>query len=137
MTISVVSTLVPKGRFYFSDEFGIKACDESLSMEGDWYFCIKAYKRNEQKTFNVVKAAFDYEKFIRLQEVEDQTIGFDYDQEAEDVVHVVFEATMFHPIFGEVVEPIRRSFDDFIIAHPKLIEFAINEKSSLLCYEEY
>ena len=133
--ITYVSPFIEKGRWHKHDAFYLKAAEASEETDDDIvYFVIEG-----EKTHSVTKpadfrfrAAFRTDFFVR--DVYN-ALGIPLLLHPNNTV--LYNTISNHPDWGDVEVPQVSKFSDYIIARPKVIDQVINEKSSLLCYEEY
>ena len=135
MKIIYVSDLIEKGRWRLLHYFYLRAAKLSETKSIDEYFVIHARRveseNGERKTITTIRAAFCLHKFLQLRTPGIENIVLTEDNE------VFYKSIGNHPDAGDVEVDCVQDWDDYIKLRPEIIEFAINDKTSLLCYEEY
>lgn len=136
MKIVYVSDLIEKGRWRLNHYFYLRAANASEKKSIDEYFVIHARRvidsdNGERKTIKTIRAAFCLHTFLQLRTPGVENIVLTEDNE------VLYKSIGNHPDAGDIEVVCVQDWDDYIKLRPEIIEFAINDKTSLLCYEEY
>lgn len=134
--ITYVSPFIEKGRWLFNHYFYLKAAEASKTQSIDEYFVIHAQRiipseNGRLAKIKTVHAAFCFHRFLSLATGDIENIKYVKNNE----VH--YKSIGNHPDAGDVeIDPVQ-DWHNYIRLRPEIIEFAINDKTSLLCYEEY
>lgn len=135
MKIVSVSDLIEKGRWRHNHYFYLRAAKLSETKSIDEYFVIHAQRveseNGEKKTIKTIRAAFCFQSFLKLDTPDVESIIKIEDHD------VYYRSISNHPDNGYTEIERVMEWRDYITFRPELIEFAINDKTSLLSYEEY
>lgn len=134
--IFFVSDLIEKGRWRINAPFYIKAAEASETKSVNDYFVIHARQIIPAENAGLMKiknlrVAFCLHRFLQL-----RTPGVENIIRVKDH-EVHYKGIVYHPDVGYIEMDRVQEWRDYIRMRPELIEFAINDKTSLLCYEEY
>lgn len=136
MKIIYVSDLIEKGRWRLNHDFYLKAAEVSETQSIDEYFVIHAQRIIPSENgglakIKTIRAAFCFHRFLSL--ATDGIENIEYVKNNE--VH--YKSIGNYPNAGDVEVDRVQDWRNYIRLRPEIIEFAIFENSSLLCYEEY
>lgn len=136
MKIVYVSDLIEKGRWRLNHYFYLRAAKASESGSIDEYFVIHAQhiipsENGGLAKIKTIRAAFCFHRFLQLRTPDIENIIRVEDHD----VH--YKSIVYHPDVEYIEMDRVQEWRDYIRFRPEIIEFAINDKTSLLCYEEY